>query len=79
MKIQQRIMYIKSHHCVQKSMLSVLDAVQVAKEYNLPLIVDAEEEDLNVYYELGADLVIYSGAKAIEGPSSGLVIGKKNT
>ena len=71
-------MYIKSHHCVQKSMLSVLDAVQVAKEYNLPLIVDAAaEEDLNVYYELGADLVIYSGAKAIEGPSSGLVIGKK--
>ncbi|MGO0807008.1 hypothetical protein ACTPEF_23305, partial [Clostridioides difficile] len=42
--------YIKSHHCVQKSMLSVLDAVQVAKEYNLPLIVDAAaEEDLNVY------------------------------
>ncbi|HFL2396929.1 TPA: DgaE family pyridoxal phosphate-dependent ammonia lyase [Clostridioides difficile] len=72
------IMYIKSHHCVQKSMLSVLDAVQVAKEYNLPLIVDAaSEEDLNVYYELGADIVIYSGAKAIEGPSSGLVIGKK--
>nr|WP_243464391.1 DgaE family pyridoxal phosphate-dependent ammonia lyase [Clostridioides difficile] len=72
------IMYIKSHHCVQKSMLSVLDAVQVAKEYNLPLIVDAAaEEDLNVYYELGADLIIYSGAKAIEGPSSGLVIGKK--
>lgn len=72
------IMYIKSHHCVQKSMLSVLDAVQVAKEYNLPLIVDAAaEEDLKVYYELGADLVIYSGAKAIEGPSSGLVIGKK--
>ncbi|MGO0807149.1 hypothetical protein ACTPEF_24595, partial [Clostridioides difficile] len=44
----------------------------------LPLIVDAAaEEDLNVYYELGADLVIYSGAKAIEGPSSGLVIGTK--
>ena len=42
------------------------------------MIVDAAaEEDLNVYYELGADLVIYSGAKAIEGPSSGLVIGKK--
>ncbi|WP_227832432.1 DgaE family pyridoxal phosphate-dependent ammonia lyase [Clostridioides sp. ZZV14-6387] len=72
------IMYIKSHHCVQKSMLSVLDAVQVSKEYNLPLIVDAAaEEDLKVYYELGADLVIYSGAKAIEGPSSGLVIGRK--
>jgi L-seryl-tRNA(Ser) seleniumtransferase len=30
-----------------------------------------------VYYQLGADLVIYSGAKAIEGPTSGLVLGKK--
>lgn len=28
------------------------------------------------YYQDGADLVIYSGAKAIEGPTSGLVIGK---
>ncbi|CCK15981.1 L-seryl-tRNA(Sec) selenium transferase-related protein [Cronobacter universalis NCTC 9529] len=41
------------------------------------MIVDAAaEEDLQAYYRAGADLVIYSGAKAIEGPSSGLVIGK---
>ena len=36
----------------------------------------AAEEDLQCYYRAGADLVIYSGAKAIEGPTSGLVIGK---
>ncbi|NRE42404.1 SelA-like pyridoxal phosphate-dependent enzyme, partial [Enterococcus faecalis] len=43
-----------------------------------PLIVDAAaEEDLFKYTEAGADLVIYSGAKAIEGPSAGLVVGKK--
>ncbi|EHJ8357749.1 SelA-like pyridoxal phosphate-dependent enzyme [Salmonella enterica subsp. enterica serovar Enteritidis] len=36
----------------------------------------AAEEDLQCYYRVGADLVIYSGAKAIEGPTSGLVIGK---
>ncbi|MCE9941995.1 SelA-like pyridoxal phosphate-dependent enzyme, partial [Serratia liquefaciens] len=42
------------------------------------LIVDAAaEEDLLCYYQMGADLVVYSGAKAIEGPTSGLVIGKK--
>ena len=58
-------------------MLTVKEAVQVAKKYNIPLIVDAAaEEDLLVYYQDGADLVIYSGAKAIEGPTSGLVIGK---
>lgn len=72
------ILYIKSHHTVQKSMLSVKEAAKIAKKYQLPLIVDAAaEEDLTTYYQLGADLVIYSGAKAIEGPSAGLVIGRK--
>ncbi|MEC6746946.1 DgaE family pyridoxal phosphate-dependent ammonia lyase [Marinilactibacillus sp. XAAS-LB27] len=73
------ILYVKSHHTVQKSMLSITEAVEVAHKYNLPLIVDAAaEEDLKKYYELGADITIYSGAKAIEGPSSGVVLGKSN-
>ncbi|WP_413736847.1 DgaE family pyridoxal phosphate-dependent ammonia lyase [Sodalis sp. RH21] len=72
------VLYIKSHHCVQKSMLSVEQAAEVAHHHQLPLIVDAAaEEDLRVYYGQGADLVIYSGAKALEGPTSGLVIGKQ--
>lgn len=72
------ILYIKSHHTVQKSMLSVAEAATVAQKHKLPLIIDAAaEEDLFKYIEAGADLVIYSGAKAIEGPSAGLVIGKK--
>ncbi|MCP9266663.1 DgaE family pyridoxal phosphate-dependent ammonia lyase [Xenorhabdus sp. XENO-1] len=72
------ILYIKSHHTVQKSMLTVAEAARIAQEHQLPLIVDAAaEEDLTLYYQLGADLVIYSGAKAIEGPTSGLVIGKQ--
>lgn len=72
------VLYIKSHHAVQKSMLTVEEAVYIAHKHELPLIVDAAaEEDLFKYIRFGADLVIYSGAKAIEGPSSGLVIGKK--
>ncbi|WP_435951965.1 DgaE family pyridoxal phosphate-dependent ammonia lyase [Dryocola sp. BD626] len=72
------ILYIKSHHSVQKSMLNVEQAAAVARRHSLPLIVDAAaEEDLQCYYRAGASLVIYSGAKAIEGPTSGLVIGKK--
>ncbi|MHC5228720.1 DgaE family pyridoxal phosphate-dependent ammonia lyase [Enterococcus sp. LJL99] len=72
------ILYIKSHHTVQKSMLTVSEAAEIARKHNLPLIVDAAaEEDLFLYSQNGADLVIYSGAKAIEGPSAGLVIGKK--
>ncbi|MGX7417935.1 DgaE family pyridoxal phosphate-dependent ammonia lyase [Carnobacterium gallinarum] len=71
------VLYIKSHHTVQKSMLTVSEAAEIAHQHHLPLIVDAAaEEDLVKYLEQGADLVIYSGAKALEGPSSGLVVGK---
>ncbi len=49
-------------------MLNVAQAAEVARQHNVPLIVDAAaEEDLQCYYRMGADLVIYSGAKAIEG------------
>ncbi|UXN05051.1 DgaE family pyridoxal phosphate-dependent ammonia lyase [Bartonella sp. HY406] len=72
------IMFVKSAHSLQKSVLSAEQAVAVAKANNVPIIVDAAAEvDLRVYYEMGAELVIYSGAKAIEGPTSGLVLGKK--
>ncbi len=72
------ILYVKSHHALQKSVLSVAEAVEVARRHQVPLIVDAAaEEDLRCCYQQGADLVIYSGAKAIEGPTSGLVIGRK--
>ncbi len=71
------LLYIKSHHAVQKSILSVSEMVEVAKRNKLPLIVDAAaEEDLKKFYQMGADLVIYSGAKAIEAPSSALLLGK---
>ncbi|MDR1568003.1 MAG: DgaE family pyridoxal phosphate-dependent ammonia lyase [Streptococcaceae bacterium] len=73
------IFYVKSHHTVQKSMLTVTQASEVARKFQLPLIVDAAaEEDLFNYIKSGADLVIYSGAKAMEGPSSGMVIGRKD-
>ncbi|CCI86397.1 DgaE family pyridoxal phosphate-dependent ammonia lyase [Lactobacillus gigeriorum] len=71
------IFYVKSHHAVQKSMLSIEEAVKIAHKYNLPLILDAAaEENLKVYIDMGVDIIIFSGAKAIEGPASGLVYGK---
>lgn len=72
------ILYIKSHHTVQKSMLSIEEASELAQHLGLPLIIDAAaEQDLFKYLDVGADLVIYSGAKALSGTSSGLVIGKR--
>ncbi|SHN34733.1 DgaE family pyridoxal phosphate-dependent ammonia lyase [Gracilibacillus kekensis] len=71
------ILYVKSHHAVQKNMISIEEAWEVAQVNNIPLIVDAAaEEDLRKYVQI-SDLAIYSGSKAIEGPTSGIVAGKK--
>ncbi|MCG7381430.1 DgaE family pyridoxal phosphate-dependent ammonia lyase [Paenibacillus sp. ACRRY] len=71
------ILYVKSHHAVQKNMISVEEAWEVAQRRGIPLIVDAAaEEDLSKYVHY-SDLAIYSGSKAIEGPTSGIVAGKK--
>ncbi|EGG33228.1 DgaE family pyridoxal phosphate-dependent ammonia lyase [Paenibacillus sp. HGF5] len=71
------ILYVKSHHCVQKNMISVEEAAEVAQAHGIPLIVDAAaEEDIQKYVKYG-DLAIYSGSKAIEGPTSGIVGGKR--
>lgn len=71
------ILYVKSHHCVQKNMISAEEAYEVAQKHQIPLIIDAAaEEDLTSYIRI-SDLVIFSGSKAIEGPTSGIVAGKK--
>ncbi len=61
------ILYIKSHHCVQKSMLNVAQAAEVARQHNLPLIVDAAaEEDLQCYYRMGADPLSTAARKRLK-------------
>lgn len=71
------LLFVKSHHSVQKSMLSISDMARIAKKHKIPLIIDAAaEEDLYKYYAEGGDLVIYSGAKAIQAPTSAIVLGK---
>jgi seryl-tRNA(Sec) selenium transferase len=53
-----------------------------AKEFNIPILVDAAAEDLtipNVHLQLGATAVCYSGGKAICGPQcAGLLLGRKD-
>lgn len=68
------IFFIKSHHCVQKDMVSVKEVIELANRLSIPCVVDAAaEEDLSLYTNMGADFVCYSGTKAIEGPTSGFV------
>jgi uncharacterized pyridoxal phosphate-dependent enzyme len=73
------LLYVKSHHAVQKGMVSIEKMLEIAHDHNLPLIIDAAaEEDIKKYIAMGADLVIYSGAKAIEGCTSGFITGKSS-
>jgi uncharacterized pyridoxal phosphate-dependent enzyme len=69
------LFYVKSHHSVQKNMASIEEMHNLSQKYNIPLIIDAAaEEDLKTYYKQGADFVVYSGSKALCGPSSGFVL-----
>lgn len=72
------LMYIKSHHAVQKGMQSIEVMMEIAQRHAIPFIIDAAaEEDFRKYIQMGADIVIYSGGKALEGPTSGLICGRK--
>ncbi|MDQ0874085.1 L-seryl-tRNA(Ser) seleniumtransferase [Paenibacillus sp. V4I3] len=72
------ILYVKSHHTVQKNMINVEEAWEIAQRNGVPLIVDAAaEEDIQKYVKY-SDLAIYSGSKAIEGPTSGIIGGKRS-
>ncbi|MBB6633266.1 DgaE family pyridoxal phosphate-dependent ammonia lyase [Cohnella thailandensis] len=71
------ILYVKSHHSVQKNMISMEETWEIARRLGVPLIVDAAaEEDVRKYVKC-SDLAIYSGSKAIEGPTTGIVAGKR--
>jgi uncharacterized pyridoxal phosphate-dependent enzyme len=62
--------------------LGLKEVASIAHEYDVPVLVDAAAEVLtipNVHLQRGADLVAYSGGKALLGPqSSGLLIGRKD-
>ncbi|MFG3258954.1 DgaE family pyridoxal phosphate-dependent ammonia lyase [Streptomyces sp. NPDC048172] len=70
------LLYVQSHHAVQKGAVSLAETVAVGRAHGVPVIVDAAaEEDLRKWPATGADLVVYSGGKAIGGPTSGFVCG----
>jgi L-seryl-tRNA(Ser) seleniumtransferase/D-glucosaminate-6-phosphate ammonia-lyase len=69
--------YVQSHHVVLPDRLSLERCIKVCGNADLPVVVDAAaEEDLGQYVALGADLVTYSGGKAIGGPTVGFIAGR---
>jgi len=61
---------------------SLEQVARIAKPLNIPILVDAADEDLtvpNIHLQKGASVVAYSGGKALCGPScAGLLLGKKD-
>lgn len=64
--------------------LSLQKTIEIAEKYSIPVIVDAAAQlppVSNLWHfthEMGADLAIFSGGKALRGPqSSGLIVGKR--
>ncbi len=62
--------------------LSLEAVVKIARPHKVPVLIDAAAEILtipNVHLQRGADVVVYSGGKAICGPQcAGLVLGRKD-
>lgn len=67
------ILFVKSHHCVQHGRLPL----EAMVGRGVPVLVDAAAEaDLGTCIAAGADLVTYSGGKAIGGPTCGFIAGR---
>jgi len=65
------------------SSLPLPQVIEIAHRHALPVIVDAAAElpplgNLRTFCDQGADVVIFSGGKGLEGPqSSGLIVGRR--
>jgi len=61
---------------------SLENVVKITKPHKIPVLIDAAAEVLtipNIHLQRGADVVVYSGGKAICGPQcAGLVLGRKD-
>ncbi len=76
------MIYIYAGPQSEKGPLATRVITPIAKEHNVPVLVDAAAEILtvpNVHLEAGATLVAYSGGKCIRGPqTAGMLLGRKD-
>ena len=77
------VAYLRSPFANRRD-LPLPEVCQIAHRYEVPVIVDAASmlpprENLRKYFQQGADMVVFSGGKAIRGPQgSGLLCGRKD-
>jgi hypothetical protein len=76
------MIYVMSGPSAERGPLSIATLCAVAKQNNIPILVDAAAEEPlnpNPHIARGATLVCYSGGKCLRGPqSSGILLGDKS-
>lgn len=78
------IVYVVAQFLVSQTALPLKEVVRIARAKGVPVIVDAANElppveNLRKFIEMGADLVIFSGGKDLQGPQpSGFICGRQD-
>ncbi len=78
------IIYVVAQFLVSQTALPLPEVVRIARAKGVPVIVDAANElppvrNLRKFIETGADLVIFSGGKDLQGPQpSGFICGRQD-
>ncbi len=74
--------YTVSYNTVPRGMIPVEEVIEAGKRHNIPVVVDAASylppvANLHKYTDMGADIVCFSGGKAIKAPNNtGIMLGK---
>ena len=78
------IVYVVAQFLVTRTALPLPEVLRIARAKGVPVIVDAANElppvsNLRKFIEMGADLVIFSGGKDLQGPQpSGFICGRQD-
>lgn len=78
------IVYLVSQILVSRTALPLPEVLRIARAKNVPVIVDAANElppvgNLRKFVAMGADLVVFSGGKDLQGPqSTGIICGRRD-
>jgi D-glucosaminate-6-phosphate ammonia-lyase len=72
-------MFVISHHTVQYGYIQLQEFVETCHARGVPVIVDgaAQAHQVQRIAESGADLIVVSGQKYLDAPTSGIVCGRK--
>lgn len=71
-------MFVISHHTVQYGFVQLQEFVNICHGHGVPVIVDgaAQAHQIERIVATGADLIIVSGQKYLDAPTSGIVCGR---